>query len=136
MHTSVRGIIFYNNGYILIHRKKPQADGSIRDYYVIPGGKMEENETREETVMREIWEEIGIKVKPVETLLEFESDYDNSIQIFMKCEYISGKVGTGNGPEFNSSEYTGEYIIETINKEKIEDLNLVPKEIKDVIKEL
>ena len=136
MHTSVRGIIFYNDGYILIHRRKKRDDGSIRDYYVVPGGKMEENETKEETVVREVWEEIGIKVKPVETLLEYESDYDNSIQIFMECEYISGVVGTGNGPEFNSPEYTGEYMIEIIDREKIENLNLVPEEIKDIIKEL
>ena len=118
MHTSVRGIIFYNDGYILIHRRKKRDDGSIRDYYVVPGGKMEENETKEETVVREVWEEIGIKVKPVETLLEYESDYDNSIQIFME------------------SEYTGEYMIEIIDREKIENLNIVPEEIKDIIKEL
>lgn len=136
MHTSIRGIIKYDNGFILIHRRKPREDGSIRDYYVVPGGKMEQHETKEETVVREVYEEIGIKVKPIKTILEFNSDYNDSIQIFMECEYISGVVGTGNGPEFNSQEYKGEFIIEILNKEQIKDINLVPEQIKDVIEEL
>ena len=96
MHKSVRGIIFYKDGYILIHRKKPQLDGKVRDYFVIPGGKMEKGETIEQTVIREVYEEVGIKVKPLQVLLEYESDYNDSIQIFMNCEYVEGKIGTGN----------------------------------------
>ncbi len=97
---------------------------------------MKENETKEETVVREVYEEIGIKAKPMKTLLEYNSDYDNSIQIFMECEYVSGVIGTGNGPEFNSPEYKGEYIIEILNKEQIKEINLVPEEIKNVLEEL
>ena len=60
MHKSVRGIIKKDNGIILIHRLKPRDDGSIRDYYVVPGGKMEQGETEEDTVKREVFEELGI----------------------------------------------------------------------------
>ena len=133
MHKSVRGIIFYKDGYILIHRKKPQLDGKVRDYFVVPGGKMEQGETIEQTVIREVYEEVGIKVKPLQVLLEYESDYNDSIQIFMNCEYVEGKIGTGNGPEFNSDEYKGEFNIEIIKKEDIKKINLVPEEIKDII---
>ena len=82
MHKSVRGIIKIDDGIVLIHRLKPKEDGSIRDYYVVPGGKMENNETEEETVKREIFEELGITVKPEKKLFEYYSDYDDSIQIF------------------------------------------------------
>lgn len=133
MHKSVRGIISYDGGYILVHRIKKQPDGQIRNYFVIPGGKMEQGEKIEETVIREVYEEVGIKVKPVKVLLEYKSNYDNSIQIFMSCEYESGKIGTGNGPEFTSNEYKGEFNIEVIKKEEIKDINLVPEEIKDII---
>ena len=54
MHTSVRGIVNYNDKIVLIHRIKTKDDGTVRDYYVTPGGKIEENESREEALRREI----------------------------------------------------------------------------------
>lgn len=131
MHTSVRGIIKNDDGIILIHRIKKNSDVEIRDYYVVPGGKMELNESEEETVKREIFEELGIYVRVGTRLLEIHNDFDDSIQIFYECEYVNGILGTGTGPEFtNHDEYYGEYIIEIIKYENLEKINLVPKEIK------
>ena len=131
MHTSVRGIIKNDDGIILIHRIKKNSDVEIRDYYVVPGGKMELNESEEETVKREIFEELGIYVRVGTRLLEIYNDFDDSIQIFYECEYVNGILGTGTGPEFmNHDEYYGEYIIESIKYENLEKINLVPEEIK------
>ena len=101
MHYSVRGIINIEDGIVLIHRIKKRNDGSFREYYVVPGGKMEQDETQEQTVVREIKEELGIEVKPVKKILEYYSEYDDSIQCFYECEYINGDIGTGNGPEMH-----------------------------------
>ena len=131
MNTSVRGIIKNDDGIILIHRIKKNSDVEIRDYYVVPGGKMELNESEEETVKREIFEELGIYVRVGTRLLEIYNDFDDSIQIFYECEYVNGILGTGTGPEFtNHDEYYGEYIIEIIKYENLEKINLVPEEIK------
>ena len=131
MHTSVRGIIKNDDGIILIHRIKKNSDVEIRDYYVVPGGKMELNESEEETVKREVFEELGIHVRVGTRLLEIYNDFDDSIQIFYECEYVNGILGTGTGPEFmNHDEYYGEYIIESIKYENLEKINLVPEEIK------
>lgn len=131
MHKSVRGIIKKDNGIILIHRLKPREDGTIRDYYVVPGGKMEQGESEEETVKREIFEELGITVELERKLLEYNSDYDDSIQIFYLCKYVDGVVGTGNGPEMtNKSEYKGSFNPEIVKLEEIPNINLVPEEIK------
>lgn len=131
MHKSVRGIIKKDNGIILIHRLKPREDGTIRDYYVVPGGKMEQGESEEETVKREVFEELGITVETERKLLEYNSDYDDSIQIFYLCKYIDGVVGTGNGPEMtNKSEYKGSFNPEILKLEEIPNINLVPEEIK------
>lgn len=131
MHTSVRGIIKNDDGIILIHRIKKNSDVEIRDYYVVPGGKMELNESEEETVKREVFEELGIHVRVGTRLLEIYNDFDDSIQIFYECEYVNGILGTGTGPEFtNHDEYYGEYIIEIIKYENLEKINLVPEEIK------
>ncbi|MBQ7409806.1 MAG: NUDIX domain-containing protein [Clostridia bacterium] len=131
MHKSVRGIIKKDNGIVLIHRLKPREDGTIRDYYVVPGGKMEQGESEEETVKREVYEELGITVELERKLLEYNSDYDDSIQIFYLCKYLDGVVGTGNGPEMtNKSEYKGSFNPEIVKLEEIPNINLVPEEIK------
>lgn len=134
MHKSVRGIIKKDEGIILIHRIKQREDGTYREYYVIPGGKMESGENEEQTVVREVFEELGIKVKPKKKLFEYESDYDDSIQIFYLCEYINGMVGTGKGPEMtDKSSYKGIFEPVIVKLEEIENINLVPEEIKDIL---
>lgn len=134
MHKSVRGIIKKDGGIILIHRIKQREDGTYREYYVVPGGKMETGESEEQTVEREVFEELGIKVKPEKKIIEYESDYDNSIQIFYLCKYIDGQVGTGKGPEFtDTSNYKGVYEPVIVKLEEIENINLVPEEIKNIL---
>lgn len=134
MHKSVRGIIKKDGGIILIHRIKPNEDGTYREYYVVPGGKMEQGETEEQTVEREVFEELGIKVKPKRKLLEYNSDYDDSIQIFYICEYIDGILGTGDGPEMHDISYQKQVFEPVIVKqEEISEINLVPEEMKEVL---
>lgn len=133
MHTSVRGIIKVQDGIILIHRIKRKENGELRDYYVVPGGKMEKGETEEETVKREVFEEVGIKVKPTKLILAYDSKYDNSIQKFYACEYLEGEIGTGTGPEYFSKKYTGYIMPEVVKIEGIRNINLVPKKIKELI---
>ena len=60
----------------------------------------------------------------------------NQKEIFYLCEYISGKFGTGQGPEFsNDPKYkdSGKYIPELVEKENIKNINLLPLEIKKKI---
>ena len=130
MHISVRGIVEYNDGYILIHRKKIQKDGTLRDYYVVPGGKQEKGENDEETLKREVFEEVGINVDSIDKILEYDSKYNDSIQKFYTCKYIDGVIGTGTGPEYTTDEYEGYIKPEIIKKEDIININLVPEAIK------
>lgn len=122
-------------GIILIHRIKRQEDKSLREYYVVPGGKMEKGETEEETLIREVKEEIGIKVKVKEKILEYDSKYNDSIQIFYECEYVDGIIGTGNGPEMQEEREEEElFRVEIIEKEKISKINFVPQKIEEMLK--
>ena len=60
---SVRGIIRKDGKIAMMHSKK-------YNYYKLPGGGMEPEESLEETLIREVREESGLVVKP-ETIKEF-----------------------------------------------------------------
>lgn len=130
----VAGIIKMNNGYAFMHRKNVRKRKDIQDYYTFPGGGLEEGETLEEGVIREIKEEFGITVKVIKKLYEMKSEKFDQKEYFFLCEYVEGKFGTGNGPEFSHDlKYadSGDYLPEIINKEDIENLLLLPPEIKE-----
>lgn len=135
MHTSVRGIVNYNDKIVLIHRIKTKDDGTVRDYYVTPGGKIEENESHEEALRREIKEELGIEIDIKDLCLELDDrDYNDSFQYFYNCNYKGGELGTGDGPEFTDKEnYKGVFEIVLVDKKEISKLNLVPEKIKEIL---
>lgn len=60
---SVRGIIIRNGKIAMLHSRK-------YNYYKLPGGGIEPEETLEDTLIREVREESGLIVKP-ETIKEF-----------------------------------------------------------------
>lgn len=130
----VAGIIKMNGGYALMHRKNVIKKKDFQDYYAFPGGGLEEGETLEEGVIREIKEEFGINVKVIKKLYEMESNKLNQKEYFFLCEYIDGEFGTGDGPEFNNDpKYIecGEFLPEIIKEEEIKNLLLFPPEIKE-----
>ncbi len=128
------GVIPMENGFALMHRKDVKKNPDIQEYYVFPGGGQEENETFEEGTLREIKEEFGIDVKIIKKLYEEYSEKFDQVTIYYLCEYVSGKFGTGTGPEFsNNPKYidSGKYIPEIINRNEIENILLMPPDIKE-----
>ena len=132
--TRVAGIIFMDGGIALMHRVGVLKRKDIQEYYTFPGGGLEEGETLEEGTIIEIKEEFGIEVKVVKKLYEMESEKFNQKEYFFLCEYVSGKFGTGEGPEFsNNPKYvdSGKYLPEIIKVEDIKNIPLLPPEIKE-----
>ncbi len=122
----VRGIILNDNSIYLIHRIKPD-----REYYTLPGGGIEENESLEDALHREIIEELGIKVNIIKELYKYETD--DRIETFVLCSYLSGSFKDANGPEWNSEEYKshGKYGQELVNLNNLDKYNIMPPTIKD-----
>ena len=59
---TVRGIIVKDNKVAVIKRIR-EKDGKVREYYVLPGGGIEDEETMEQAMLREAKEELGVEVK-------------------------------------------------------------------------
>lgn len=130
----VAGIIPMGDGYALMHRVGVIKRKDYQEYYTFPGGGLEEGETLEDGVIREIKEEFGINVEVVKKLYEMKSEKFNQKEYFFLCKYIDGKFGTGEGPEFsNDPKYidSGKFLPEIISKEKLKEITLLPTEIRD-----
>lgn len=135
MRIRVAGIIPMEDGFALMHRTGNKVSG-ILDYHVFPGGGLEEGETLEEGTVREIKEEFGIDVSVKEMIYEYEHPNSGAAkkEYFFLCEYVSGKLGTGTGPEFNNDpKYAdrGNYIPEIVKRSDIDKINLLPPEIRE-----
>lgn len=133
----VAGLVEMENGYALMHRmnvkKKENSDAPYGEYYVFPGGGLEEGEVFEEGVKREVFEEFGIEVE-VKEKLYFRQIGDELDEYLFLCKYLSGNLGTGTGPEFSGDpKYAdrGLYIPTIVPKKEIKNIRLLPEEFKE-----
>lgn len=124
--VATRAIIFFDDNIALMYREKPD-----RIYYTLSGGGLEEDELLTEGVIREVYEEFGIKVKPVK-LCYVDSD-DKSITYYFLCEYVSGEFGSGEGEEFGPDKGYGLYLPKLIKISDLESIPLVPNDLKEIL---
>ena len=141
MRTRVAGFVEMDGGYAFMHRLNvkptPNTTKPYGEYYVFPGGGLEEDDpSQEEGVKREIMEEFGIEVDVVRKLYERELDGGEFKEILFLCKYKSGEFGTGTGPEFSGDpKYAdrGEYIPTIVPIEEVKNIRLLPEEFKEKI---
>jgi len=91
--TRAVAVIIKDNKVALIHRKK---EG--RDYWVFPGGGVENGETPEEAVVREVQEELSLVGKVEKLLFSVESYPGGNKDPYFLCNVGSGEIELG-GPE-------------------------------------
>lgn len=100
MHTSpkltVDGIVLINGKVVLIERKNPPFQGM----HALPGGFVEEGETVEEAVVREVEEETGLTTS-VKRLVGVYSDLDrdprgHTVSVVFELEIRGGELRGGD----------------------------------------
>jgi 8-oxo-dGTP diphosphatase len=87
--------ILVKDGNVLIARRKPGQNNA--GLWEFPGGKIEENETPQECLERELEEELGIRVKAGRILAESvdNSDHGPFAILAIEAELISGEITLG-----------------------------------------
>lgn len=86
-------IVLHDDKVLLIWRKN-----NGNEYYVFPGGGVEEAEKVEQAVLREVREETTLEVK-IDKLLYHHEYVGDSDQYFYLCTYLSGEAQLGEANE-------------------------------------
>lgn len=93
------GIVLIQDGKVaLIERHRAGMD-----YFVFPGGGMDEGETPEQAAVRESMEELGIEVAIRQKVSEIQFG-QKSRQIYFLVDQVSGEFGTGAGEEYTDAD--------------------------------
>ena len=80
----------WNETRLLIAQRKPGA--FLGGYWEFPGGKIEERESVEQCLVREVEEELGVRIRPAEFFCIKEHVYpEKTVRLhFYFCDWVSG----------------------------------------------
>lgn len=129
MHTFARaGVIIEKDGSFLFMKRTKQG----RTYYAVLGGHPENNETPEETAVREIQEETGLTVT-IGDIIYITSEYPSQLPgYYYWATSIEGKAELG-GPEKGYSTPENHFELAWIKKENITTIALYPTQVHEYL---
>ena len=100
--------------------------GDFKDYWEFPGGKMEQGETAEEALKREIWEELETRIVIERFVKTIEWDYPQ-FHLTLHCYFCHVESGHLELKEHEDAKW--------LRKEELESVNWLPAD-RDLVKEL
>ena len=120
-------IIINDRKVLLMHRIN-----NGKEYHVFPGGGVENGETVEQAVLREVREETSLEAK-IEKLLYHHIYDDSTEQFFYLCRYVSGEPKLGDGNEARAMKESNANFYNPVWYEikGLPSLLLYPLEIRD-----
>lgn len=132
LNTRAGGVIIHNNK-ILTHKN------INKNHYCLPGGRVAIGESSEETIKREIKEELGKDIEitgyiaTIENFFEIDNKKYHEIYFLHKIEF---KNEEDKNIEYTMHNEEGkEYLrYEWIDLDKIEEYNILPICLKDILK--
>lgn len=129
----IKAIIIENNKILLLERNR---EGRV--YWVFPGGQVENGETDEQALKREVNEEVGVEVEVgklvFQTKYKLKEKATEEDEYFHLCRFIGGEIGTGQGPEYQpNSGYVGTYEPQWVKVKDMEKMEVLPEEVKNLV---
>ena len=98
MRTRAGVILIEDNKVALIERHRAGLN-----YFVFPGGGVDEGESAEQGAIREAMEELGVEVSIKQKIAEVHFGRASK-HIYFLVESVSGEFGSGTGEEFTDSD--------------------------------
>lgn len=91
-------VMLQDNKVALIERHRAGLD-----YFVFPGGGVDEGESPEQAAVREAMEELGVEVAIRQKVADIQLG-SKSRQVYFLVEQVGGEFGTGIGEEYTDSD--------------------------------
>ncbi|MBI4049838.1 MAG: NUDIX domain-containing protein [Candidatus Doudnabacteria bacterium] len=107
------------NGARFLAGKRSEDEIAFPGKYVVPGGKVDNGKSIEETLREEIREEAGVEVQNIFYVGDFQfirPDHNPVMGLEFGCEYISGEVQPGEDMD----------TMEWLTIEEAEKLDFIP----------
>lgn len=120
-------VIIKDEQILLMHRFS-----NAQEYYCLPGGNVEDNETVEQAAIREAKEEATLDVKLDRLLWEYKDEFDGRTNYFFLVTEFLGDAKL-SGPELERNSDQDKYILEWHNLTEIKNLLLYPIVIKEKV---
>jgi 8-oxo-dGTP diphosphatase len=98
LRTRAGIVLIQENRVALIERHRAGLD-----YFVFPGGGVDEDESPEQAAVREAMEELGIEVAIKQKVVEIQFG-PKSRQIYYLVEQTGGEFGSGAGEEYSDAD--------------------------------
>lgn len=123
---TARGLVVHGRALLLMERWRRDAKtGKERHYFSIPGGGIEPGETPEQAVVRELFEEMHILVRPLR-MVGKQSD-GGTQHIFFVCTYLSGAPNLHPGsPEAKRNHQDNRYQPAWVSHDDFQKIKLYP----------
>ena len=124
----VHAIIKHKNKYLVTKRSK--NENVYKEYWDIPGGLANQGETPREALIREVKEEVNLKIKPVKIIHEDSNLDKEKNMIFIRLVYLTNVEDDFNNIKLDPSEHTKYKLITNIKE--LKDEKIVPF-LKDIL---
>ncbi len=128
----------YRTSAIIYNKDKTKIllfKSSNRDFYMLPGGKVNELESSEDALKREVQEETGLEISIIDFKCFSECVVTDKEMTYQQVEaiYEASYNDEINNDEFNGLE--GNWILfKWFNINDLDNVLIEPKEIKDILK--
>ena len=128
MKKTARAIIIKDNKLLVFFRRK-LVDKQLVTYYAIPGGHVDGDESLEDTVVRELKEEMNLDISVIDYLGKMI--FDNKEENYYYAKIIGGELQFG-GEELERNNENNYYEIrwlplEELDNSKIRAIDLIKR---------
>jgi len=135
LKKATRLIIEDGNKLVFIKRRK-KVNGGVKEFYVLPGGMLDQGEDFEMAGVREALEELSVKIEIEDFFTEDYVEELDKLERYYFAKVVSGQIKNGTGEEFQNQSIDspyGTFEVVKINKSEIGSYDILPVNIKDLL---
>jgi ADP-ribose pyrophosphatase YjhB (NUDIX family) len=124
LFIAMKALVVHDGKVLLLRESGLYEEGTARDCYVVPGGRVQPGEKYDEALLREVYEETGLRVKIIRPVAvsewrpEVKGEKWQIIGVFFECHPESNEVSLDKDHSsylwINPKEYTSHPIVESL----------------------